>query len=100
MSISVIKVSTTTLSRCSISVSLKPPSERTELEVPGQLAALIHACLAKDPAARPQSASELAERLSTIPLSEPWTHERAENWWSMHLPESVSMESCARLGNS
>jgi len=83
-------------------VQTEPPpvSERTELEVPGQLAELIHDCLAKDPAERPQNASELAERLSAIPLSEPWTHERAENWWSMHLPESVSMESCARLGNS
>ena len=71
-------------------VQTEPPrlSERTELEVPGQLEELVHACLAKDPAARPQSASELAEQLSAIPLREPWTHERAERWWNMHLPEA------------
>lgn len=65
-------------------------SQRTEIEIPGALEDLVHACLAKDPAARPQSASELTERLISVPLPAPWTHERAEGWWRMHLPESVS----------
>ena len=72
-------------------VQTEPPrvSERTGIEIPGQLVELVHTCLAKDPAAHPQSASNLAGQLSVIHLREPRTHERAESWWHTHLPESV-----------
>ncbi|NNK48399.1 MAG: serine/threonine protein kinase, partial [Gemmatimonadetes bacterium] len=60
-----------------------PPSRRTELEIPADLEAVILACLAKDPAARPQTAAELDERLDAC-AGEAWTRERAEEWWNLH----------------
>lgn len=48
--------------------------------VPPGLAALVAACLAKDPAARP-GARELARALAALPA---WTPEEAEAWWERH----------------
>jgi serine/threonine-protein kinase len=64
-----------------------PVSERTELPVPPDLDRLILSCLEKDPARRPQSARELSSRLAAIPVSAPWSEERAEAWWSRHEPD-------------
>jgi len=44
------------------------------------------ACLEKAPENRPASALELWRALGEVPGT-PWTHERAESWWSEHLPE-------------
>jgi serine/threonine-protein kinase len=63
-----------------------PVSQRTELPIPPQLDQLILSCLEKDPARRPQSARELSRRLGEIPLTSPWTEERAFLWWSRHEP--------------
>jgi len=63
------------------------PSARSELPVPPEMDALVLACLAKDPAERPQDALELARRLADFPLSDAWTDERALDWWRLHLPE-------------
>jgi hypothetical protein len=46
-------------------------------------------CLAKDPEARPSTAVELLRRLSACGV-QPWTPERALQWWELHIPESVS----------
>ncbi len=66
-----------------------PPqiSERCETEVPAQLKEIVQDCLAKDPNDRPRSATEVDERLSAIPFDDPWTPERAEAWWQLHLPD-------------
>jgi len=64
-----------------------PPSTRTELSIPAPLERLILDCLAKDPAERPQSAAELAQRLGGCEVPSPWSAERAERWWQMHVPE-------------
>ncbi len=64
-----------------------PPSRRTELPIPVDLERIIMDCLAKDPARRPQTAGELAARLDACHVDNPWTAERAEKWWSVHLPE-------------
>jgi hypothetical protein len=58
-----------------------PPSARTSQPIPPALDELVLACLAKDPAERPQTAKELARRLDELAGSEPWTLERAEAWW-------------------
>jgi serine/threonine-protein kinase len=67
-----------------------PVSQRTELPVPPQLDQLILSCLEKDPARRPQSARELSRRLGQIPVTSPWTEERAFLWWSGHEPATQS----------
>ena len=69
-----------------------PPSTRTEQEIPPALEALVLACLAKDPAQRPTSATALARSLRAIPLERPWTAERAEAWWARELPPAKSSE--------
>jgi serine/threonine-protein kinase len=61
-----------------------PPSERSELEIPAALDALILACLEKEPANRPQTAAELSRRLAEIVFAQPWDQERARAWWGLH----------------
>jgi serine/threonine-protein kinase len=68
----------------------EPPSQRTELTVPPALDTIVLACLEKDPARRPQSATELAQRLQTCPVESPWTNERAQQWWGAHHPQRAS----------
>ena len=64
-----------------------PPSRRTEIEIPPQLETLIMSCLEKEPQNRPSSAAEIRKVLSQYRLGDLWTSERAEKWWSMHMPE-------------
>ena len=66
-----------------------PPSQRTEIDVPPELDRILLACLAKDPAKRPASAIDLARMLGEIPVRQPWTLERAEEWWERHLPAAA-----------
>jgi serine/threonine-protein kinase len=63
-----------------------PPSERTEVEIPPQLDDLIMACLNKDPDSRPQSMFEVVKLLEECKCPQPWTRDRADSWWSTHLP--------------
>jgi len=63
-----------------------PPSQRTELDVPPELEALIMDCLAKSPADRPQSVREIARRLGSIRVPNRWCSSQAEDWWRIHHP--------------
>jgi len=54
--------------------------------VSAALDSVILACLAKRPADRPFTVSELAKRLRACPVREPWTEARAQDWWDRHLP--------------
>jgi serine/threonine-protein kinase len=63
-----------------------PPSQRTEMPIPAALERVVMACLAKQPGDRPQSAKELSQRLLAVGGLEPWTDDRAREWWEMHQP--------------
>jgi serine/threonine-protein kinase len=63
-----------------------PPSDRTELEIPGALEEVILSCLEKEPDKRPQNADILAAMLENCMVDEPWTPERSRSWWDAHLP--------------
>jgi eukaryotic-like serine/threonine-protein kinase len=63
-----------------------PPSARTDRPIPAALDQLVLSCLAKDPAARPQSARELSRRLAEVEGMVAWTQDRAREWWAAHQP--------------
>jgi eukaryotic-like serine/threonine-protein kinase len=58
-----------------------PPSSRTARPIPEALDRLVVQWLAKDPAERPQSATELLHLLDRIALPNPWSEDRAREWW-------------------
>ena len=60
------------------------PSARTDLPIPKGLDDLVLACLAKDPADRPQSARELSARLAEVECASAWTQDRAREWWETY----------------
>ena len=64
-----------------------PPSSVSARPLPSELDECVLDCLAKDPAMRPQTAKELAERLRALTVDPPWTPERAHAWWAANLPE-------------
>jgi serine/threonine protein kinase len=61
------------------------PSRRTTRPIPADLEEIVLACLAKDPAARPQTADELAARLAQARIGEEWTREKAMAWWEANV---------------
>jgi serine/threonine-protein kinase len=68
-----------------------PPSERLGRELPAELEALVMQCLAKKPGDRPQSASEIRERLAAIRDIPRWRQADARGWWQVH-GEAVQTE--------
>jgi len=64
-----------------------PPSKRSELPIAPSVDAVVLACLAKDRIHRPADAAELARRLAECDVGDPWTEERAAQWWQAHVPE-------------
>jgi serine/threonine-protein kinase len=69
-----------------VNVAPDPPSRHCPGEIPKDLDALILRCLEKTPDRRPPSAAEVGRRLRLIPLADSWSEERAEVWWSEHVP--------------
>jgi serine/threonine-protein kinase len=65
-----------------------PPSQRSELQIPDDLEAVVMQCLAKAPGERFQSADDLARRLAACKSSGRWTQQRAREWWERHEPTS------------
>jgi serine/threonine-protein kinase len=58
-----------------------PPSARTAHPIPPALERLVLACLAKDPADRPQTARELSLGLAEVEAADAWSEARAREWW-------------------
>ena len=61
-----------------------PPSALSEFRIAPALDAVVTACLAKDPADRPASATELAARLADSDPQDVWTPDAARSWWNLH----------------
>jgi serine/threonine-protein kinase len=57
------------------------PSRRTDRYVPAALDRVVLQCLAKSPAERPQTASDLERALSAVD-AQPWGEEDAAQWWA------------------
>jgi hypothetical protein len=62
------------------------PSARVKQPIQAELEQIVLQCLRKDRERRPSSAAALRDLLAAIPLSEPWSRERATRWWNEHLP--------------
>jgi DNA-binding NtrC family response regulator len=62
-------------------------STLSEQEIPEALDRVILSCLEKKPGDRPASADELWKRLGEIEFSDPWSHQHAQQWWQLHLPQ-------------
>ena len=71
------------------------PSLRTEQPIPATLEELVMDCLKKESAQRPASAEVVSERLAAVPLTSPWTAERAAQWWAAHRPRARDARAAA-----
>lgn len=68
-----------------------PPGARLGRKVNQGLEALLLRCLEKAPAARPQSAREMAQALDALELAEGWTSERRAVWWAEHRASRAAL---------
>jgi serine/threonine-protein kinase len=66
-----------------------PPSRVSELPIPPELDRILVQSLSKKPADRPKDTNAIACMLAEVPLRDPWTRERAEEWWESHAPASA-----------
>lgn len=60
------------------------PLSQIRPDVPADLAAIVHRCLAKEPRDRFADVDELAAALSACAAAGRWTEQRAADWWSRH----------------
>jgi serine/threonine-protein kinase len=73
----------------------RPPSQRTNNEIPPELEKLVLHCLAKDPKDRPQSAAALAGALAAVD-SQRWGEDEAAQWWDANLPATAVLPNGER----
>lgn len=75
-----------------------PLQERTELEIPAGLEAVIMQCLEKEPEKRPRSAQDLARKLEALRDVPVFCRDRAAEWWEINMPHgTMESEATAEL---
>jgi serine/threonine-protein kinase len=81
----------------------EPPSARLGRPAPQDIEGLLLACLEKDAARRPQTASELQERVRGCRGYGTWDRERARRWWlenGERLRHRSDSPTLSRVGSS
>ena len=71
-----------------LKVDPRPPSEVSELSITKALDSIILKCLAKSAGDRFPDMHGLANALERLDFDEPWSDDRAREWWSLHMVES------------
>jgi len=69
------------------------PGKQTGTDVPSDLDEIVLACLAKNPADRPPTMQALRARLLAVEVGDPWTEQRAIQWWDRQLPPAQWSQS-------
>ena len=89
---------TSTLEICGhhLHTPAKAPSELARFAVPPELDALVLACLAKKPEARPSSAEELHDALVVCAKTSPWNAAEAREFWRAFRADNVRIRTSAR----
>jgi serine/threonine-protein kinase len=77
-----------------------PVSQVSELAIPEKLEAAVMRCLEKRPDDRFQSAQELADALQSLDFDQPWSQEKARDWWHLHQPDIEPAEATDQNGDS
>ena len=84
---------TTVYETCRKHMEVDPirPSVRLGRPVPPTLEAVVMACLAKDPSARPQTIVALGDLLDSCEDVGPWTKAEAREWWVTHAAQIAAL---------
>ena len=69
-----------------------PVSQVSELAIPQELEAVVMRCLEKNPGDRFPSVQELAAALERIGFDDPWSQQKARDWWLLHRPGIEAVE--------
>ncbi len=69
-----------------------PVSQVSELPIPAKLEAAVMQCLEKRPEDRFQSAQAFADALQSLAFEDPWSQEKARDWWRLHQPDVEAPE--------
>ena len=73
-----------------------PPSQVSELPIPRPLEILLMKCLSKRPAERSASALDFDAELARVRCEQPWTDDRAREWWATHAPDIMAAHQQVR----